>query len=77
MNLIYLRPSNPKARKFMKKELRGAGSCSIYDIEAGDCCLAPAPVGRRNYMVTFLRDVSPEMLAFIYRSGEWAGLDEN
>lgn len=92
MNVIYLRHGTPKARKFMKRKLRGGGSggqyssslplsgdrsASIYDIEAGDCCLAPAPVKRRDYMVTFLGDLSPEMLAFIYRSGAWAGLSRN
>lgn len=77
MNLIYLRHPGSKARKFMKKKLRGAESCSIYDIEAGDCCLAPAPVGRRDYMITFLNDVSPEMLAFIYRSAEYCALGMN
>jgi len=68
MNLIYLRHNAPKARKFIKKKLRGAEGASIYDIEAGDCCLAPA-AGRRDYLVTFLNDVSPGMLEFMYRSG--------
>ncbi|HBA61666.1 MAG TPA: hypothetical protein DCZ92_12795 [Elusimicrobia bacterium] len=77
MNLIYLRPANPKARKFIKKKLRRSEPASIYDIEAGDCCLAPAPVRRRDYMVTFLNDISPEMLEFIYRSGLGAGLNNN
>jgi len=77
MNVIYLRQGTPRARKFINKKLRGAEPASIYDIEAGDCCLAPAPVKRRDYMVTFLGDVSPEMLAFIYTSGQWAGLNQN
>ena len=78
MNLIFLRPSNnAKARKFIKKKLRGAEAASIYDIEAGDCCLAPAPVTRRDFMLTFLNDISPEMLAFIYKSGMFAGLNNN
>lgn len=78
MNLIYLRPSNnSKARKFIKKKLRGSETASIYDIEAGDCCLAPAPVTRRDYMLTFLNDISPEMLAFIYQSGLCSGLNGN
>jgi len=69
MNLIYLRPSTPKARKFIKKKLRGRDAFSIYDIQAGDCCLSPAPVKRRDYLLTFLHDVSPEMLSFIYATG--------
>ena len=77
MNLIYLRSSNSKAKKFIKKKLRGDENRSIYDMEEGDCCLAPAPVGKRDYMVTFLNDVTPDMLDFIYRSAEWAGLDNN
>ena len=77
MNLIYLRPANPKARKFIKKKLRGSEAASIYDIEAGDCCLAPAQVTRRDYMLTFLNDVSPEMLAFIYLSGQGTGQNHN
>jgi hypothetical protein len=68
MNLIYLRHGTPKTRKFIKRKLRGREAASIYDIEAGDCCLLPA-AGRRNYLLTFLNDVSPEMLAFMYRSG--------
>ncbi|MDD5207852.1 MAG: hypothetical protein PHV36_00550 [Elusimicrobiales bacterium] len=77
MNVIYLRHGSPKARKFMKKKLRRRQDASIYNIEAGDCCLAPAPVRRGDYMVTFLGDLSPEMLAFIYRSGAWIGLSRN
>ena len=77
MNVIYLRSGTPKARKFINKKLRGREGASIYDIEAGDCCLAPAPVKRRDYMLTFLGDISPEMLSFIYRSGAWAGLGRN
>jgi len=77
MNLIYLRPSTPKARKFIKKKLRPAAGASIYDIEAGDCCLAPAPVKRRDYVLTFLNDLSPEMVAFLYSSGAWANLNQN
>ncbi len=73
MNVIYLRHGTPRNRRFIKKKLRGSDYASIYDIEAGDCCLAPAPVKRRDYMVTFLGDLSPEMLAFIYRSGAWTG----
>ena len=77
MNLIYLRAANPKARKFIKKKLRRAEAVSIYDIEAGDCCMAPAPLKRRDYVLTFLNDMSPEMLAFIYRSGMWTGTSRN
>jgi hypothetical protein len=77
MNLIYLRPSTPKARRFIKKKLRPGAGPTIYDIEAGDCCLPPAPVKRRDYMLTFLNDISPEMLSFIYRSGQWASLNQN
>lgn len=77
MNLIYIRPAAPKARKFIKKKLRGAGRASIYGIEAGDCCLAPVSVKRRDYILTFLNDMSPDMLAFIYRSGLWTGLSRN
>ena len=77
MNVIYLRHGTAKARKFINKKLRGGEEASIYDIEAGDCCLAPAPVKRRDYLVTFLGDLSPEMLAFIYRSGLWTGLSRN
>jgi len=77
MNVIYLRHGTPKARKFMKKKLRGSEEASIYDIEAGDCCLAPVPVKRRDYLVTFLGDLTPEMLSFIYRSGDWTGLSRN
>lgn len=77
MNLIYLRPSAPKARRFIKKKLRPAASGSIYDIEAGDCCLAPALAGRRDYVLTFLNDMSPEMIAFLNRSGLWAGMNQN
>lgn len=77
MNVIYLRHGGPRARKFIKKKLRGGETASIYDIEAGDCCLAPAPVKRRDYLVTFVGDLSPEMLAFIYRSGAWTALGRN
>lgn len=77
MNVIYLRHGTPKTRKFMKKKLRGGPDASIYNIEAGDCCLAPAPVKRRDYLVTFLRDLTPEMLSFICRSGAWTGLSRN
>ena len=77
MNLIYLRSTTPKTRKFIKKKLRRGEAASIYDIEDGDCCLAPAQVRRRDYMVTFLGDVSPQMLAFIYRSGQWTSLSRN
>jgi len=73
MNLIYLRHGTPRARKFIKKKLRSREAASVYNIEAGDCCLAPAPVKRRDYIVTFLADLSPEMLAFIYRSAASAG----
>lgn len=47
MNLIYLRPSTPKARKFIKKKLRPAAGAS------------------------------PEMTAFLNRSGLWAGMNQN
>lgn len=77
MNVIYLRHGTPKTRKFMKKELRATDDASIYGIEAGDCCLAPAPVKRRDYLVTFVGDLSPEMLAFICRSGAWTCLNRN
>lgn len=77
MNLIYMRPSNPKAKKFIKMKLRGDENRSIYDMEEGDCCLAPAPVGKHDYMVTFLNDVTPDMLDFIYLSAAWSGLDNN
>ena len=77
MNLIYLRSPNSKARKFIKNKLRGSDAASIYDIEAGDCCLAPAQVTRTDYMVTFLNDVSPEMLEFIYQSSLSVGLNHN
>ncbi len=77
MNLIYLRASTPKTRKFIKKKLRGREAFSIYDIEAGDCCLAPAPVKRRDYLVTFLNDVSAEMLAFMYASAPSADIRRN
>ncbi|MHB0996167.1 MAG: hypothetical protein ACYC2I_07345 [Elusimicrobiales bacterium] len=69
MNLIYLRTTAPRAKKFIKGKLKGAEPRSIYDIEAGDCCLAPAAARRGDYLVTFLNDVSPEMLGFIYRTG--------
>ena len=49
--------------------LRGAEAASIYDIEAGDCCLAPLPRKRNGYVLTFLNDMSREMLAFLYHSG--------
>ena len=75
MNLIYIRPSAPKARKFMKRKLRVASP--IYKMEAGDCCLAPAPVKRGGYMLTFLNDISDEMLGFIYRSGVCAQGNQN
>lgn len=77
MTLIYLRPGASRARKFIKKKLRAAEGASIYDIEAGDCCLAPAPARRGDYLLTFLNDMSPEMLAFIYRSGAGTGLNKN
>lgn len=69
MNLIYLRTTAPRAKKFIKKKLKKSEPRSIYDIEAGDCCLAPAPVRRGDFLFTFLNGVSPEMLAFIYRTG--------
>ena len=77
MNLIYIRPSAPKARRFINKKLRGAEASSIYDIEAGDCCLAPAPVKRGGYMLTFLNDISHEMLSFIYQSARGARENRN
>lgn len=77
MNLIYLRSTTPKTRKFIKKKLRGDEASSIYDIEDGDCCLAPAAVKRRDYMLTFPGDLSPEMRAFIYSSGQWTSLSRN
>jgi hypothetical protein len=77
MNLIYLRSAAPKAKKFIKSKLRGAEAASIYDIEAGDCCLTPVPVKRRDYIVTFLNEVSPEMLDFMHTSQAWTGLSRN
>jgi hypothetical protein len=77
MNLIYLRHGTPKTRKFLKKKLRGAETASIYDIEAGDCCLAPAHSGRRDYLLTFLNDVTPDMMNFMVRSPGWRALDRN
>ena len=77
MNLIYIRPSAPRARKFINKKLRGAEATSIYDIEAGDCCLAPAARKRSKYMFTFLNDISREMLKFIYQSGLCARQNQN
>ncbi|OGS11959.1 MAG: hypothetical protein A2285_09405 [Elusimicrobia bacterium RIFOXYA12_FULL_57_11] len=77
MNLIYIRPKASKARRFINKKLRRSEAASIYDIEAGDCCLAPAPVKKNGYMLTFLNDVSPEMLSFIYQSGTCAGKNNN
>ena len=77
MNLIYLRNHTPKARKFIKKKLRGGGSRSIYEIEAADCCLSPADPAGQDYLFTFLNDVSPEMLDFIRRSGQRAELSRN
>ena len=77
MNLIYLRPTAPKARKFIKKKLRPSAGASIYSIEAGDCCLAPVQVKRRDYILTLLNDVSPEMLSFMYVSRSWANLNQN
>ncbi len=77
MNLIYLRPTAPKAKKFIKKKLRTSGSASIYNIEAGDCCLSPVPVKRRDYILTFLNDFTPEMFAFMYVSKLGANLNQN
>ncbi|HAN04424.1 MAG: hypothetical protein A2X29_07160 [Elusimicrobia bacterium GWA2_64_40] len=77
MNLIYLRSHAPKARKFIKKKLRRDEPSSIYDIEAGDCCLAPADTGGTDYILTFLNDASPEMLAFIQTSRQWTAPDLN
>lgn len=77
MNLIYLRSHAPKARKFIKQKLRGGEPRSIYDIEAGDCCLAPAEPGGTDYILTFLNDASPEMLAFIQASRQWTAPDLN
>lgn len=77
MNLIYLRQGTPKTRKFLKKKLRGARTASIYDIEAGDCCLAPARPGPGEYLLTFLHEVSPEMLDFIRSSGSWNAMNRN
>ena len=77
MNLIYLRPTAPKAKKFIKKKLRTAGSASIYNIEAGDCCLAPVQVKRRDYILTFLNDFTPEMFSFMSVSRLWTNLNQN
>ncbi|OGR78538.1 MAG: hypothetical protein A2X32_04605 [Elusimicrobia bacterium GWC2_64_44] len=77
MNLIYLRHTTPKTKKFIKAKLRRSEPVSVYDIAAGDCCLAPAPVKRRDYIVTFLNDISPEMLAFMYTSQDWTGQSRN
>jgi hypothetical protein len=77
MNLIYLRNHTPKTKKFIKKKLRGGEHSSIYDIEAADCCLPPADPAGEDYLFTFLNDISPEMLDFIYRSGQRTELDQN
>ena len=77
MNLIYLRQGTPRTRRFLRKKLRGEETFSIYDIEAGDCCLAPAKPGRGEYLLTFLNDVSPEMLDFIRSSGSWTAMSRN
>lgn len=77
MNLIFLRNHTPKAKKFIKKKLRGAEPRSIYDIEAGDCCFPPAAPGGRDYLFTFLNDMSPEMLGFISRSSSWTAMNRN
>lgn len=67
MNLIYIRNhKSRKEKKFLKKKLKTKGQKSIYSIEAGDCCLAPAPIGKRDFMVTFLRDMTPEMAEYIF-----------
>lgn len=77
MNLIYLRNHTPKAKKFIKKKLRGDENRSIYDIEAADCCLPPADPAGQDYLFTFLNDMSPEMLHFICRSGQWTERNQN
>ncbi|MDA8130418.1 MAG: hypothetical protein M0011_02820 [Elusimicrobia bacterium] len=77
MTLIYLRNHTPKAKKFIKKKLRGDEPSSIYDIEAGDCCLAPAHDGSSDRLVTFVNDVTPEMVDFIWKSAGWANLSQN
>lgn len=68
MNLIYLRNRTPKTRKFMRRKLRGREQASIYDIAQGDYSLPPAYKGRNDRIVTFVNDVSSEMLDFIYAS---------
>jgi len=77
MNLIYLRSHAPKAKKFIKKKLKRGEPGSIYDIEAGDCCLAPVEPGGTDYVLTFLHDASPEMLTFIQASRQWTAPDLN
>lgn len=77
MNLIYMRHTTPKTRKFLRKKLRGGDARSIYAIEAGDCCLPPTPVKRRDVVLTFLHDASREMLEFMYVNRVWASLNWN
>jgi hypothetical protein len=77
MNLIYLRNRTPKTRKFMRRKLRGGERASIYDIAQGDYSLPPAYKGRNDRIVTFVNDVSPEMLDFIYASASRAALALN
>lgn len=77
MNLIYLRNHNMKARKFIKSALRGSEELSIYDIEDSDCSLPAAPAEASEYLLTFLNDISPEMLDFIYGSQDWTAISHN
>jgi hypothetical protein len=69
MNLIYIRPAAPRARKFIKEQLRDRKApASIYNIAQGDCCLAPVPVKRGDFMLTFVGGLSAAMLEYIYGS---------
>ena len=73
MNLIYMRSRAPRAKKFIRGKLRSRDAGSIREMREGDCCLAPAPVKRGDFMLTYAADISPEALLFIYRS---AGLTQ-
>ncbi|MDA8244150.1 MAG: hypothetical protein M0025_08540 [Elusimicrobia bacterium] len=77
MTLIFLRHHTPKTKKFIKKQLRGGEPASIYDIEAGDCCLAPADAGGPDRLLTFVNDVTPEMVGFIWKNAGWADPSRN
>ena len=69
MNLIYIRPAAPKARKFIRQQLRDRkAAASIYNIAQGDCCLAPVPVKRGDFLLTYVGGLSAAMLEYIYGS---------